>query len=75
MSAAPKDARSAAERARDTAGIVGSLKHEGYVPSAPAEAIHAQVAAGELTIEQALGIFRERALQLDAKLRGTPPRR
>ena len=45
------------------------------MPSAPAEAIHAQVAAGELTIEQALGIFRERALQLDAKLRGTPPRR
>ncbi len=32
MSQAPKDTRSAAEKARDTAGIIGSLKHEGYVP-------------------------------------------
>jgi len=27
MSQAPKDTRSAAEKTRDTAGIVGSLKH------------------------------------------------
>jgi hypothetical protein len=68
MNAAPKDARSAAERARDTAGIVGSLRHEGYVPSAAAEAIHAQVARGEITTEQAIELFRERAVKLDAGL-------
>ena len=33
MSQAPKDTRSAAEKARDTASIIGSLKHEGYVPN------------------------------------------
>ena len=69
MNAAPKDARSAAERARDTAGIIGSLKHEGYVPTAAAETIHAQVMRDELTPEQAIGIFRERAVQLDAECR------
>jgi hypothetical protein len=68
MNAAPKDARSAAERARDTAGIVGSLRHEGYVPSAAAEVIHAQVAAGQITTEQAIELFRERAVKLDAGL-------
>jgi Antitoxin VbhA len=68
MNAAPKDARSAAERARDTAGIVGSLRHEGYVPTAAAEAIHAQVAAGQITTEQAIELFRERAVKLDAGL-------
>ena len=31
MSSDPKDPRSAAMRARDTASIVGSLIHEGYV--------------------------------------------
>jgi Antitoxin VbhA len=70
MNAAPKDARSAAERARDTAGIVGSLRHEGYVPTAAAEAIHAQVAAGQITTEQAIELFRERAVKLDAGLLG-----
>ncbi len=69
MTRAPKDTRSAADRARDTAGIVGSLKHEGYVESAAAEAIHARVAGGELTSEQAIDIFRERALQLDAEIK------
>jgi hypothetical protein len=68
MSRAPKDTRSAAERARDTAGIVGSLKHEGYVPTAEAEAIHQRVARGEITQEQAIEIFRERALKQDAEL-------
>ncbi len=33
MSQTPKDTRSAAEKARDTASIVGSLKQEGYVPT------------------------------------------
>ena len=68
MNAALKDARSAAERARDTAGIIGSLRHEGYVPTAAAEAIHAQVAAGRITTEQAIELFRERAVKLDAGL-------
>jgi hypothetical protein len=53
MSQAPKDTRSAAEKTRDTAGIVGSLKHEGYVPTPEAEAIK---------------IFRDRALNQDAEL-------
>ena len=69
MSISPKDARSAAERARDTAGIIGSLKHEGYVPTAAAEAIHGQVAAGQITTEQAIEIFRERAMKLDTGCR------
>ena len=55
-------------RVRDTAGIIGSLKHEGYVPTPEAEAIHAQVAAGVLTTSQAIEIFRERAVALDARL-------
>lgn len=58
-----KDARSAAERAFDTASIIGSLKHEGYVQTPEAEAIHAQVAASILTTEQAIEIFRRRALE------------
>ena len=40
MSQASKDTRSAAEKARDTACIIGSLKHEGYVPTPETEAIH-----------------------------------
>ncbi len=68
MSQAPKDTRSAAERARDTAGIIGSLKHEGYVPTAEAEAIHQRAARGEITTEQAIEIFRERAQKMDADL-------
>ena len=68
MSILSKDARLAAERARDTAGIIGSLKHEGYVPTPEAECVHAQVARGEITSEEAIAIFRERALALDRKL-------
>ena len=37
MSQAPKDTRTPAEKARDTAGIIGSFKHEGYVPNAERE--------------------------------------
>ena len=68
MSQAPKDMRSAAEKARDTAGIVGNLKHEGYVPTPEAEAVHKQVARGEITTEEAIKIFRDRALNQDAEL-------
>jgi Antitoxin VbhA len=56
-------------RARDTASIVGSLMHEGYGVTPEAEAIHAQVARGEITTEEAIEIFRERAVQLDVALR------
>jgi hypothetical protein len=68
MSQAPKDTRSAAEKARDTAGIVGSLKHEGYVPTPEAEAVHQRVARGEITTEEAIKIFRNRALNQDTEL-------
>ena len=40
MSQTPKDTRFAAEKARDTAGIIGSFIHEGYVPILEDEAIH-----------------------------------
>ena len=63
MSQAPKDTRSAAEKARDTAGIIGSLKHEGYVPNPEDEAIHQKAERGEITSEEAIAIFRERALE------------
>jgi hypothetical protein len=68
MSQAPKDTRSTAEKARDTAGIVGNLKHEGYVPTPEAEAVHQRVARGEITAEEAIEIFRQRALKRDAEL-------
>jgi hypothetical protein len=68
MNKPAKDARSPAEKARATARIVGSLKHEGYVPSAEAEAVHQRVARGEITSEEAIEIFRQRALKMDAKL-------
>ncbi len=61
MSQAPKDIRSAAEKARDTASIIGSLKHEGYVPTPEAEAVHQGVARGQITSEEAIKIFRDRA--------------
>jgi hypothetical protein len=67
MSQAPKDTRSAAEKARDTAGIIGSLKHEGYVPNAEDEAIHQKAERGEITSEEAIAIFRERALGRERK--------
>jgi Antitoxin VbhA len=60
--------RTAAERARDTSAIVGSLMHEGYQPSAQEEAIHRQVAVGELTIEEAIELFQARAITDDLVL-------
>jgi hypothetical protein len=62
MRQAPKDTRSAAQKARDTASIIGSLKHEGYVPNAEDEAVHQQAERGEITTEEAIATFRERAL-------------
>ena len=67
MSQAPKDTRTPAEKARDTAGIIGSLKHEGYVPNPEDEAIHQRAERGEITSEQAIAIFRERALERERK--------
>ena len=64
----PKDTRTLAEKAADTRNIVGSLIHEGYVPIPEAEAIHSQVARGEITSEEAIEIFRQRALELDRKI-------
>jgi type V secretory pathway adhesin AidA len=68
MSKPSKDTRSDAEKARDTAGIVGNLKHEGYVPTPEAEAVHQRVARGEITTEEAIEIFRDRALNQDTEL-------
>jgi hypothetical protein len=68
MSKSSKDSRSAAEKARDTAGIVGNLNHEGYVPTPGAGVVHNQVARGEITIEAAIKIFRDRALNADSEL-------
>ena len=51
-----------------SAGIVGNLKHEGYVPTPEAEAVHQRVARGEITTEEAIKIFRDRALKRDTEL-------
>jgi len=67
MSQAPKDTRTPAKKARDTAGIIGSFKHEGYVPNAEDEAIHQQAERGEITTEELIAIFRERALERERK--------
>lgn len=64
----PKDTRTAAQRACESAGIIGSLKHEGYVPTPEAEAVHQRVAQGEITSEEAIEIFRQRALQVETDL-------
>ena len=69
MSQASKDTRSAAEKARDTACIIGSLKHEGYVPNAEDEAIHQRAERGEITTDELIEIFRERALKIEAEKR------
>jgi len=68
MARTPKDTRTPAEKASDTRNIIASWMHEGYVPTPEAEAVHAQVARGEITSEEAIAIFRERALELDRKL-------
>jgi hypothetical protein len=67
MGQTPKDTRTPAEKARDTAGIIGSFKHEGYVPNAEDEAIHQQAERGEITTEELIAIFRERALKRERK--------
>jgi hypothetical protein len=68
MGQTPKDTRTSAEKARDTAGIIGSFKHEGYVPNAEDEVIHRQAERGEITTEELIAIFRERALERERKL-------
>ena len=67
MSGAQRE-RSEAERARDSQRIIGSLMHEGYVVTPEAEAVHQRVECGEITSEEAIAIFLERALELDRKL-------
>jgi len=67
MNQAPKDTRSPVQKARDTAGIIGSLKHEGYVPNPEDEAIHQRAERGEITTEEAISFFRERALERERK--------
>jgi hypothetical protein len=62
MSQTPKDTRSAAEKDRHTASIIGSVKHEGYVQNP-----HQQAERGEITSEEAIAIFRERALERERK--------
>jgi hypothetical protein len=67
MGQTPKDTRTPAEKARDTAGIIGSFKHEGYVPNAEDEAIHQRAERGEITTEELIAILRERALERERK--------
>ena len=69
MSRAPKDIRTPAEKARDTAGIIGSLTHEGYVPTPETEAIHQRAERGEITTDELVEIFRQRALKIEAEQR------
>jgi hypothetical protein len=68
LNQAPKETRSAAAKARDTAGIVGSLKQEGYVSTPEAGAVQQRVARGGITFEEAIRIFRDRALNQDTEL-------
>jgi hypothetical protein len=70
MSQASEDTRSVAEKARDTAGIIGSLKHEGYVPTPATEAIHKRAERREITTDELVEIFRQRALKIEAGQRG-----
>jgi antitoxin VbhA-like protein len=63
----PKDSRTPAEKARATARIIGSLKHEGYVPNAEDEAVHQQALRGEITSDEAIALFRKRGLEREQK--------
>jgi hypothetical protein len=67
MSSHSKDVRTAAQKAGVTTRIVGSLKHEGYVPNSEDEAIHQQALRGEITSEQTIAIFRKRGLEREQK--------
>jgi hypothetical protein len=70
MNKPSKDTRTPAQKARATANIIGSLKHEGYVPNAEDEAIHQQALRGEITSEEAIAIFRKRGLEREQKTLG-----
>jgi hypothetical protein len=67
MSTPPKDPRSAAERARDTAGIIGELEAGGLCAHPEAEAIHERAARGEITTGEAIELFRQRPLRMEAE--------
>jgi hypothetical protein len=41
--------------------------HEGYVPNPEDEAIHQRAERGEITTEEAIVIFRERALERERR--------
>jgi hypothetical protein len=73
MSQALKDSRTPAEKARDTAGIIGSFMHEGYVPNPEDEAIHQRAERGEITTDEAIAIFRTRALVQEQKCLAPKP--
>lgn len=68
MNGAAKDTRSEAEKEWDTRRIIGSWMHEGYVPTPEAEEIHQRARRGEISSEQAIALFAQRALELDRKL-------
>jgi len=68
MSQPPKDSRTPAEKALDRAAIIGSLKHEGYVQTPEAEAVHERADRGEITNDEAIEIFRQRARKLDKEI-------
>jgi hypothetical protein len=67
MRQARKDNRTPAQKARATARIIGSLKHEGYEPNTEDEAIHQRALRGEVSSEEAITIFRERGLQREKR--------
>jgi hypothetical protein len=69
MKTRPKDMRTPAQRARDTASIVGSLVHEGYVPNAEDEVIHQQSLRGEISTEEAIALFGKRGLERETLAR------
>jgi len=62
MSQAPKDTRTPPKKPAIPLASSGSLMHEGYVPNPEDEAIHQRAELGEITTEQVIAIFRERAL-------------
>ena len=67
MSKPSKDDRTLAEKVGATARIIGSLKHEGYVPNAEDEAIHQRALRGKISSAEAITIFRERGLKREQK--------
>jgi hypothetical protein len=67
MKTRPRDLRTPAQRVRDTASIVGSLVHEGYVPNVEDEFIHQQSLRGEISTEEAIALFRKRGLETECE--------